>query len=181
MKKKARFEVMILVTLALAAGLIWFFDYYSPAAGTPAAILAAGYTPLAVENSQIHWGRLEETKATEYKPGPRDIFNSSLPPPPPVEVRIPKLGDNDYVAPVIPPPPPLQLPLKYFGYGTVESGTERRAFLTDSDTVFIVGEGDNILGRYRVIRITRTNLEFEEIATGRRGTASLEDQGPGGQ
>ena len=183
MKKKTRIELVALSALALLAGLIWFFDFHSSSTVAPTSSLAARYSPLSVENSQIHWSRLEEARATEYKPGPRDIFSAELPlpPPVPVQVRVPQPGDTDYVPPVVPPPPPPQLPLKYFGYGTVESGSGRRAFLTDSDSVFIVGEGDTILGRYRVARITRTSLEFEEIATGRKGTATLEDQGPGGR
>jgi hypothetical protein len=47
--------------------------------------------------------------------------------------------------------------------------------------VQILGEGDVLLKRFRIIRIGNDHLEFEEISTGRIGTAPLEEQaaGPG--
>jgi len=44
--------------------------------------------------------------------------------------------------------------------------------------VYVVAEGDTVLGRYRIVKINRVNLEFEELGSGRRGTTVLEDQGP---
>jgi hypothetical protein len=66
--------------------------------------------------------------------------------------------------------------MKYFGYGTIPNGTLRRAFLSDGDDVFIVGEGDTLLGRFRIVKINNANLEFEEIATGRRNTITLQEE-----
>ncbi len=60
--------------------------------------------------------------------------------------------------------------MKFFGYGTMPNGTSRRAFLTDGDEVYIVGEGDTLLGKFRVMKIGNANLDFEEIASGRRGS-----------
>jgi len=66
--------------------------------------------------------------------------------------------------------------MKFFGYGTVPNGTSKRAFLTDGEEVFIVGEGDTLLGRFRILRIGNANLEFEEIDTGRRNSTTLDEQ-----
>ena len=66
--------------------------------------------------------------------------------------------------------------MKYFGYGTLESGPGRRAFLTDGDAVYIVAEGDTVLGRFRIMRITHSSLEFEELVTSRHGVTVLEEQ-----
>jgi GTPase len=66
--------------------------------------------------------------------------------------------------------------MKYFGYGTIPNGTLRRAFLSDGDEVYIVGEGDTLLGRFRIVKINNANLEFEEIATGRRNTVTLQEE-----
>jgi hypothetical protein len=76
-----------------------------------------------------------------------------------------------------PPPPPLTLPpnLKFFGYATVPVDGARRAFFTDGEEVFIVGEGETLLGRFRILKVDNANLEFEEVSTGRRGTAALEE------
>jgi hypothetical protein len=85
-------------------------------------------------------------------------------------------------APVIPPPPPpptrafLPPNLKYFGYGTVPNGTPRRAFFTDGEDEFIVSEGDTLLGRYRILKIGNSNVEFLEISSGLPGTTPLEEQ-----
>jgi len=63
-----------------------------------------------------------------------------------------------------------------FGYGTVPNGTSKRAFLSDGEEVYIVGEGDTLLGRFRIVRIGNASLEFEELGSGRRNSASLDEQ-----
>jgi hypothetical protein len=62
-----------------------------------------------------------------------------------------------------------QLPLKFYGFGQAEPGAGRRAFLADGDAVYIVAEGDVVLGRYRIIKINNSTLEFEGISSGRHG------------
>ena len=179
MKTKKNAEVAVLVTLILAGASMGYYYSRPPAQAARASTVAANYKPMRVENPQIHWDRLEAAQNTEYQPSPRDIFSRDLPPPPPKPVHVPGPGDNDYVAPPPPPPPPPpQFPLKYFGEGQAQAGAGRRAFLSDGDAVYIVAEGDIVLGRYRIIKINHTNLEFEEISSGRHGTARLEDEGP---
>jgi hypothetical protein len=84
-----------------------------------------------------------------------------------------------------PPPPPLPPPptraqapanLKFFGYGTIPTGSPRRAFITDGEDIFIVSEGDTLLGRYRILKVGNSNLEFQEISSGLPGTMPLEEQ-----
>ena len=181
MSKKKNIEIVVLAALVVAALTVWYYGSHRPAEAARASTVVSSYKPMRVENPQIHWDHLTEAQSTEYKPSPRDIFNRDLPPPPPKPVHVPAPGDADYVAPVIPPPPPPpppKLPLKYFGEGKAESGSGRRAFLTDGDNVYIAAEGDVVLGRYRIIRINHTSVEFEEIASGRHGTVRLEDEGP---
>jgi hypothetical protein len=67
--------------------------------------------------------------------------------------------------------------MKFFGYGTVPNGTSKRAFLSDGEEPLIVGEGDTLLGRFRILRIGNDRLEFEEISTGRRNSINLDEQG----
>jgi hypothetical protein len=115
---------------------------------------------------------LNAARRAEYKSNGRNIFAASLPTPRPSP--IPKA-----VGPSQPlPPPPPTLPAKYFGYGTVPAGAPRRAFLSDGEQIFIVAEGETLLGRFRILKIGNANLEFEEISTGQRGTAALEEQTP---
>ncbi|PYT73906.1 MAG: hypothetical protein DMG39_05095 [Acidobacteria bacterium] len=55
------------------------------------------------------------------------------------------------------------------------NGASRRAFLQDTngDAVYVVAEGEVVLNRYRILRIGNRSVEFEEISSGRAGTASL--------
>ena len=68
--------------------------------------------------------------------------------------------------------------MKFFGYGNVPNNTARRAFLEDGDEVYIINEGDTLMGRYKILKINNASLEFEEVGSGRRGQKMLEDQGP---
>jgi hypothetical protein len=44
--------------------------------------------------------------------------------------------------------------------------------------VFVVAEGDTVMGHYRITKITNASLDFEEIGSGRRASKALEDQDP---
>jgi hypothetical protein len=177
MTKKSKVEIGALVVLVLLAGGIWYY-FVHPEAGSASlrGLAVASYKPMAVENPQIHWDRLSEAQQTDYKTSGRDIFTVELTIPEPLPFRIPQTEVND--TPVPPPPPPPKLPLKFFGYGAAQAGSGRRAFLTDGNVVYIVAEGDSLLGRYRIGRISQVNLEFEELGSGRHGSTAIEDQGP---
>lgn len=177
---KQRNQVVLLIVLLAAAAGVWVWSSRRPSVTVGAATLAQNYSPLSVENPAPHWWKRVASGKTEYKSTGRNPFSEIAPPPPAQPVHIAKPGDKDYVPPPPPPPPPPpQLPpnVKFFGYGTVPVGTGRLAFFTDGNDVFIVGEGEILLGRYRIVKIGNASLEFEEVATGRRGSAMLEDQG----
>jgi hypothetical protein len=180
MTKKSKMEVGALVALLLVAAFIWYSFVRSKTQADGFRTAVADYKPMAVENPQIHWDRLAEAQETEYKTSGRDIFSHAMPIPEPLPFRTPQVTEAEATpAPVPPPPPPPpKLPLKFFGYGTVEDASGRRAFLSDAETVYVVAEGDTVLNRYRILRISRANLEFEEIASGRHGSAAIDDQGP---
>jgi hypothetical protein len=71
-----------------------------------------------------------------------------------------------------------ELPLKYYGYGTVPNGTARRAYLTDGDEIYVVAEGETLLGRYRILKIGNATLEFEDVTSHIQGRKNIEDAGP---
>jgi hypothetical protein len=73
--------------------------------------------------------------------------------------------------------PPL--PVKFFGFGTVPNGTARLAFFTDGEEVYVIGEGEVLLNRFRILKVGNASLDYEELSSGRHGTAMLEDQGAG--
>jgi hypothetical protein len=71
---------------------------------------------------------------------------------------------------------------KYFGYVSDLGGTHRRAFFATSNNedVIIASEGDTFMGRFRVVRLTNTTADVEEVSSGRRATLTLEEPSPNG-
>ncbi len=135
MSKKTSIQSGALAVLVLVAGTLWYRNGSSAGASDGQSRPGASYRPMSVENPQIHWERLTDLQEAEDKTTGRDIFNWQLPPPP--------------------PPPPPQLPLKFFGIGTDSKGSARRAFLTNGSEVFIVAEGETVLGRVQSPRRSR--------------------------
>jgi hypothetical protein len=174
-------QIALLVVLLVIGGTIWGWQYW-PSSATGAANSSAflhGYQPLNFPNSKIEWEKIERRRKADYQGSGINPF-STAGPQPPVVPKTPKPGEPGG-PPLVPPEPPApELPanMKFFGYGTVPNGTPRRAFLSYQDDVFIVGEGDTLMGRYRILKINNASLEFEEVGSGRRGLKMLEDQGP---
>jgi hypothetical protein len=181
MSKKSTVQAASLAVLLLICGTLWYRNTNSAGASDSDARPGTAYRPMSVDNPRIHWDHLNDPEAAEFKVPGRDIFNWQLPPPPPPPppLHVPSPSDEDFVPPPPPPPPPPKLPLKFFGLGTGATGSARRAFLSDSSDVFIVAEGETVLGRYRILRITNTSLDFEEISSGRRASTPLEQETPG--
>lgn len=178
---KQKNEIIALAVLMVIAALVLGWQFWpSSASKAASAALFQPYKPLNFPNPEIQWTIAESRRKAEYKATGVDIFSLNLPPPPVVPVKIPKPGDKDYVPPAPIPPPPAQMPadMKFFGYGTVPNGTPRRAFLSYQEDVYIVNEGDTVIGRFRILKINNATLEFEELATGQHGQKMIEDQGP---
>ncbi len=174
---KQKNQIAVLVALLLVMGVVWYFNTGKPAVVAGNAAAFQDYKLLAVDNPQLHREKMEAAQKAEYKSTGRNPFSEIAPPPEAVK----QAEARRFVGPIpLPPPPPPTLPpnMKFFGYGTVPNGTSRRAFLADGDDVYIVAEGDTLLGRYRIVKVNNSNLEFEEISSGRRNTValSMEDQ-----
>jgi hypothetical protein len=177
---KQKKQLVVLVFLLLIAGFIWFvyFNHDKPIVTADAIPAPQSYTPIGVDNPQLHNDAVERARKTEYKGSGRNPFGRELPPPPG-----PPHPKPDPIRPIVPPtqivpptPTVTPLPVKFFGYGTVPNSLSRRAFFTDGEEVYIVGEGEVLLNRFRILRIGNANLEYEEISSGLRGTAVLEEQ-----
>jgi len=176
---KQKKQLAVLVALLLVAVVIWslYFDRDKPIVTAAAGAAAQNPQLLSVENPQLHTFGVEKARNTEYKSGRRNIFSRELPPPPPIH------PDPGPTVPIVPQPPVVvtptvsPLPVKFFGFGTVPNGTSRRAFLTDGENVYVVAEGEILLNRFRILKIGNANLEYEEVSSGLRGTANLEEQG----
>jgi hypothetical protein len=176
---KQKQQIIVLVVLVVGAALIWGFEWRKPTSTMQTASFQ-DYKVLAVENPQIRWPELERAQKTEYKSNGRNPF-SIIAPPSLADVKRDHEATLHPPAPVIPQPPPAPTRatppanLKYFGYGTVPNGSPRRAFVTDGEDTYIVAEGDTLLGRYRILKVGNSNLEFQEISTGLPGTMPLDE------
>lgn len=179
---KQKKELAILAVLLAIAAAVWLFYFQrdKQVATVDASSQIRNYQLLSVENPQIRVDKLEASRKTEYKSAGRNIF-STVAPPPAAKSQVAIRHEYPTVVepPPDPPPPPPTLPpnVKFFGYGTVPKGAARRAFFYDGEEVHIVPEGEILMNRFRILRINNASVEFEEISTGRRGTAPLEEQG----
>jgi hypothetical protein len=179
---KQKRQIIVLVVLVVVAALIWSLEWRKQTPSTETVRFIQDYKGLAVENPQIRWQELERAQKTEYKSNGRNPFSSNAPlTPQEIQQKANDAKGTNLPPPPPPPPPPptrASLPpnLKYFGYGTVPNGTPRRAFFTDGEEEYIVSEGDTLLGRYRILKIGNSNVEFQEISSGLPGTTPLEEQ-----
>jgi hypothetical protein len=106
--------------------------------------------------------RLTTIEQIKYEGSGRNIFVSQA------EVVIPKpiapgaVGPNDkpYVPPPVMAPPPI--PLKFFGFAN-QPGTVKKVFLSKGEDVFIAGEGEIVDRRYKVLRISPTSVEVQDV------------------
>jgi len=179
---KQQKQIIALVVLILVAVGIWGWSWYEPNKGPNGnnSTFLQSPQPLNFPNPTIRWDEVERRRKAEYKGIGINPFSTEGPRPPVVPVpHVPQPGEAGGPPLVSAAPPPLELPgMKFFGYGNVPNDTARRAFLEDGDEVYIVNEGDTLMGRYKILKINNASLEFEEVGSGRRGQKILEDQGP---
>jgi hypothetical protein len=107
--------------------------------------------------------QLAATEQIKYEGSGRNIFVAQA------EVEIPKplthggVGPNDpapWQAPPVSAPPPI--PLKFFGFAS-QPGEPKKIFLSKGEDVFIAGEGEIIDRRYKVVRISPTSVDIQDV------------------
>jgi hypothetical protein len=180
MTRRNQFIVLGALVAVLAATAYFSFRRSSASADSaPSAKVDEKFVPLNVDNPALRMDILQRFLALEYKGVHRSIFSATLPPPPAPPVPAQPVN----VAPAVPAgPPPLTVDAKYFGFVSDFSGNHRRAFFAtgNNEEIIIAAEGDTLLGRFRVIRLTNTTADVEEVASGRRATLTLEEPSPNG-
>ena len=62
--------------------------------------------------------------------------------------------------PPVPPPPPI--PLKFFGFAS-RPGEAKKIFLSKDQDVFIAGEGEIVDRRYKVVHISASSVEIQDL------------------
>jgi hypothetical protein len=110
---------------------------------------------------------LATSEQTKYNGTGRNIFVSQAET---VNIEQPKTnGTVDHAQAAAVPvytapqaPQPERIPLKFFGFAN-GAGETKRIFLSKDQDVFIAGEGEIIDRRYKVIRITPTSVDIEDL------------------
>lgn len=107
---------------------------------------------------------LAMSEKTEYQGTGRNIFVSQA-----EDVKIPSPLGRPNTDPVkvdqyVPPSPPAAapIPLKFYGFAS-SPGEPKKIFLKNGDDVFVAGEGEIVDRRYKVIRITNTSVEIQDV------------------
>jgi hypothetical protein len=173
-----RNQMIVLGILVVVLAATWYSSHQSGDA-SKAPTVAGLFVPIPVDNPALRMDILERFLSLQYKGSHKNIFVATqpLPPaPPPVVTPV-------SVAPVVQAgPPPLNVDAKYFGFVSDSKGSHRRAFFAtaNNEDVFVAGEGDTLLGRFRVVRISSTSADIEEVSSGRHTTLILEEPGPNG-
>jgi hypothetical protein len=187
-----RRELVILLVLAVAALFMigrMYFGKPTVAANTPtAAVTPATSTvkkpqtsstarkykqkaPLvATLDPTLRFDLLKSSEDQEYKGGERNIFNEQAPEIPKPIVSPIKKVEVPTGPPPPPPPPPINL--KFYGF-TNKPGEPKRVFLTSGDDVLIGSEGEIVNRRYRIVRITNSSVEIEDVLNNNKQTIPL--------
>jgi hypothetical protein len=109
---------------------------------------------------------LASSEQTLYEGNGRNIFVSQA-----EDVVIPKPGTSGatdvqkaeeakYRTPTPPPAPPI--PLRFYGFAS-SAGEPKKIFLKMGEDVFVAGEGEIVDRRYKVIRISPTSVEIQDV------------------
>jgi hypothetical protein len=117
----------------------------------------------------LRLGLLRSTEETQYTGKARNIFQAYVEPVAPIAPAI-----KQPVVPQGPPPPPPPPPinLKFFGFAS-KPGEPKRIFLSQGEDVFIAGEGDIVDRRYRIVHITPSSVEVEDVLNNNRQSIPL--------
>jgi hypothetical protein len=124
--------------------------------------------------------RLSQSEAIKYEGNGRNIFVAGsvasivIPKPKGRGVTDPEVAIRQL--PKIDGPPPITL--KFFGFAN-RPGETKKVFLSQNEDIFIAGEGDIVDRRYRVLKISPTMVDVEDVLNNNRQSLPLV-QGPPG-
>ena len=107
------------------------------------------------------------SEKTPYEGNGRNIFVShveDIPQPKGLGVTDRNQPDDNkpdiYKLPQPPSAPPI--PLKFYGFAS-SPGEPKRIFLKNGEDVFVAGEGEIVDRRYKVVRITNSTVEIQDL------------------
>lgn len=115
---------------------------------------------------RLRYDWLKASEDTKYEGSGRNIFLAQVDIPKPI---VNPVIDRRPVPPPQPtgPPPPPPIDLKFFGFAS-HPGEPKKIFLKQGEDVFIASEGETIDRRYKILRITPTAVEVEDVLNNNR-------------
>jgi hypothetical protein len=166
------------IAAGLLAAVLLLLVYVIYTNRQPVAVAAArgaaqSFVPLPVENPTLRVDLLQKLRTFQYQGPRRNIFSTvALAPPAPVQQLPPTPTVSGPVQ--LPGPAPLVVSASFFGRIIDRSSGAQRAFFSEGDNVYVVGLGEVLLNRFRLVQIGDSTAELEEIASGRRMTVNME-------
>jgi hypothetical protein len=182
-----RNQVIALAILGAIAVAIAAYEFWpsSTAAPATAQATATGAKPSTRRTSSgklvpvveprldptLDLNLLSQSEEIKYAGNGRNIFVAG-------SVPIEKLkgnGTTDKQAGLRPPPtiqPPPPITLKFFGFAN-RPGETKKVFLSQGEDVFIAVEGDIVDRRYRVLHISPTAVDVEDVINNNRQSLPL--------
>ena len=179
--------------MALAV-IVFFLNYgsSSPSASAPvSASPAGGYQPTATArpaarikgrgkkvgtaprslDPTLRYDWLKASEDTKYEGTGRNIFQAQAEIPTPIaSVKTDEERAAESGPPPPPPPPPINL--KFFGFAS-KPGESKKIFLSEGEDVFIAAEGEVVNRHYKVLRISPTSVEIEDVLNNNRQNIPL--------
>ena len=140
--------------------------------GRRARLAAKSSAPAARSlDPTLRYDWLKASEDTEYEGKGRNIFMTQAEIPQPVApAQTPEEIEAAKGPPAPPPPPPINL--KFFGFAN-KPGESKKIFLSEGEDVFIAGEGDVVNRHYKVLRISPTSVEIEDVLNNNRQNIPL--------
>ncbi|HXM64322.1 MAG TPA: hypothetical protein VN950_25905 [Terriglobales bacterium] len=119
----------------------------------------------------LRYDWLKASEDTNYEGNGRNIFLAQAEIPKPVApAQTPEQIEAAKGPPPPPPPPPINL--KFFGFAS-KPGEAKKIFLSEGEDVFIASEGDVVNRHYKVLRISPTSVEIEDVLNNNRQSIPL--------
>jgi hypothetical protein len=118
----------------------------------------------------LRYDWLKASEDTKYEGTGRNIFLAQAEIPKPIETGAMDKKKQDEGPPQPPPPPPINL--KFFGFAS-KPGESKKIFLSEGEDVFIAAEGEVVNRHYKVLRISPTSVEIEDVLNNNRQSIPL--------
>jgi len=182
-----RKQVIALAVLALIAVVITSYEFWpssstaAPTTGQTTATAAKPGMRRSASGKMVPVGEprldptldlklLSQSEEIKYAGNGRNIFVVGS-----VPIEKPRANGTEIQAglrqpPPIQPPPPITL--KFFGFAN-RPGETKKVFLSQGEDVFIAAEGDIVDRRYRVVHISPTAVDVEDVINNNRQSLPL--------